>query len=85
VKKGTRLTPSKGVAIIIAFSLIVFSCINVVMQGESDISGVKYDLEIPPVFPEAWKKAEKTICNLAHDTVASVRQSIENLKNHRLP
>jgi hypothetical protein len=39
-----KLTSSKGIIIIIAFAISVFSCINVVIQGEGDLSGINDDL-----------------------------------------
>ncbi len=105
----SKLTFSKGIIIIIAFAILVFSCINVVIQGESDLSGTNHNLraisiaetgdsrlriyifgsvhylQIPPAFCEAWGAAGNVICDLARDMAASVRQSIGNLKNHRLP
>lgn len=109
MKKGIRLTFSKGALIITAFALLVFSCINVAIQGESGLTGtgdnlraisielagdwelrvsvfgsVSY-LKVPSVVSEVYESAGNTICDLAYNMVASVRQTIENLKDHRLP
>ena len=107
VKEMGKLTFSKGVVIVIAFSALVLSCINVVMWGESDLSGIAHNLraisiaetgdsrlrcifdsvhylQVPPAFRkpvERWA----TSYALARDMAASVKQSIGNLKNHKLP
>jgi|LSQX01.2.fsa_nt_gb hypothetical protein len=104
-----KLTFSKGVVIVIAFSALVLSCINVVMWGESDLSGIAHNLraisiaetgdsrlririfdsvhylQVPPAFRKACGEVGNVICALARDMAASVKQSIGNLKNHKLP
>lgn len=91
-----------------AFALIVFSCINVVIQGESGLTGTGdnlraisieqagdwelrvsvfgsvHCLKMPPIVPEVYESAGDAICDLAHNMAASVKQTIENLKGHRL-
>lgn len=44
MKEMSKLTFSKGVIIVIAFSALVLSCINVVIQGEGDLSGTSNNL-----------------------------------------
>lgn len=44
MKERGKLTFFKGVTIIIAFTMLVFSCINVVIQGDSDLSGTHHNL-----------------------------------------
>ena len=44
MKEKSNLTLLKGIAIIIVFSIGVFSCINVVIQGESDLTGANGDM-----------------------------------------
>lgn len=34
-----RLTPLKGIAIIMVFSIVALSCIDLAIQGESDLAG----------------------------------------------
>jgi|GEM_PF-818011 alpha-tubulin suppressor-like RCC1 family protein len=53
MKDMAKLTFFKGVIIIAVFSVLVVSCINVAMQGESDLSGIRNNPHVLSIARES--------------------------------